>query len=95
MQTIFKSAVVMLALVGAPLAAIPAANAAVGITFDIGNVAVGYSDGYYDNDHNFHRWAHRQDAKRFQAERKEAYRTWRHDDPKHREDQKREQDRQR
>lgn len=94
MQTMFKSAVVVLALAGAPLVAIPAAaNAAVGITFDLGNVAVGYSDGYYDNDHNFHRWAHAADARRYRTAHKESYRTWRHDDPKHQEDQKREQDR--
>ena len=93
MRTIFKSAVVMLALVGAPLGAIPAANAAVGVTFDIGNVAIGYSDGYYDNDHNWHPWARPEDAKRFQTARKESYRTWRHDDPKHQDDQKREEER--
>ena len=88
MRTILKSVVVSLALIGAPLGSITAANAAAIVTFDIGNVAVGYSDGYYDNDHNWHRWAHPADAQHFRAAHKDTYHTWRHDDPKHQNDEK-------
>ena len=83
MRTIFKGVVVTLALTGASLGSMTAANAAVGVSFDIGNVSVGYSDGYYDKDHNWHRWAHAADARHYRAAHKDAYHTWRHDDPKH------------
>lgn len=65
------------------LAVMPAARAAVGISFDIGNVAVGYSDGYYDHDHHWHRWAHHADMQRWQHEHASDWHNWRHDDRHH------------
>jgi hypothetical protein len=32
------------------------AHAAVSVQFDAGNVAFGYSDGYWDRSHQWHRW---------------------------------------
>ena len=32
------------------------AHAAVSVQFDAGSVAFGYSDGYWDRDHHWHRW---------------------------------------
>jgi hypothetical protein len=32
------------------------AHAAVSVHFDSGNVAFGYSDGYWDRSHQWHRW---------------------------------------
>jgi hypothetical protein len=32
------------------------AHAAVSVQFDAGSVAFGYSDGYWDRDHQWHRW---------------------------------------
>jgi len=60
-----------------------AANAAVGISFDIGNVAVGYSDGYWDNAHHWHKWAHRGDMAAYRSAHADGYHTWRHDDKRH------------
>lgn len=60
-----------------------AASAAVGISFDIGNVGIGYSDGYYDNAHHWHRWAHHADLERYRAAHAENYHEWRHDDKHH------------
>ncbi len=84
MRITLKKATVAAALTIATLASANFANAAVGVRFDIGNVAIGYSDGYYDNDHNWHRWAHPADARHYRAAHKDQYHTWRHDDPKHR-----------
>jgi hypothetical protein len=58
-------------------------NAAVGIGFDIGNVSVGFTDGYWDNAHHWHRWAHRGDLAAFRAAHAESYHGWRHDDAHH------------
>ncbi len=87
MRVIFKSLLIAASLAGAMMTATGGANAAV--TFDIGNVAIGYSDGYWDNDHHWHKWAHRADMTRYQKEHADNYRTWRHDDPKHHEDDNR------
>ena len=45
-----------------PLAAVQpaAARTNVGISFDFGNVAVGYRDGYWDHGHRWHRWNERE-----------------------------------
>ena len=83
MKIILKAAAIAVALSGATLIGAVPANAA-GITFDIGNVAVGYSDGYMGNDHQYHRWAHASDAKRFRTAHKDQYHGYRHDDQNHR-----------
>ena len=83
MRIILKGAAIAIALAGATLGSAMTANAAVGVSFDIGNVAVGYSDGYMGNDHQYHRWAHASDAKRFRTAHKDQYHGYRHDDPKH------------
>jgi hypothetical protein len=85
MRITLKSTTIAVALATATLAGTNLASAA-GLTFDIGRVAVGYSDGYYDNDHNWHRWAHSADARHYRAAHKDQYHTWRHDDPKHKDD---------
>jgi hypothetical protein len=84
MRTILKSAAIALAVAGVTLGSAVAANAAVGVSFDIGNVAVGYSDGYMGTDHQYHAWGHHSDAVRFQKAHKESYHGYRHDDPNHR-----------
>ena len=83
MRMILKGAAIAVALAGAALGSAVTANAAVGVSFDIGNVAVGYSDGYMGTDQQYHRWAHASDAKRFRTAHKDQYHGYRHDDPKH------------
>jgi hypothetical protein len=77
----FKTAAI-LAVVGSTLA-LSSAQAAVSVGFDIGNVAIGYNDGYYDNAHHWHRWAHPDDMAHFRAAHGDAYHEWRHDDKNH------------
>ena len=79
MKTLLKSALVASLLIGT---AGMAANAA-GIGFNIGNVSVGFSDGYYDNGHHFHRWAHHEDMVAWQNAHHDMYHEWRHDDRHH------------
>jgi hypothetical protein len=40
---------------GAALTTVPA-QAAFGISFNVGDVDLAYSDGYYDHDHHWHAW---------------------------------------
>jgi len=57
MRNIFKSFVVVLALSGASLFGTATAHAdSVGISLNFGDVAIGYSDGYWDHHHHWHRW---------------------------------------
>ena len=83
MRKILTSAAFALALAGASVGATATANAAVGIGFNIGNVSLGFSDGYWDNSHHWHRWAHREDAAAFRAAHADMYHEWRHDDRRH------------
>ena len=66
-----------------PFALMPAAHATVGIQFNIGNVAIGYTDGYYDRDHHWHRWAHNGDMERWRHDHESDWHAWRHDDRRH------------
>lgn len=63
--------------------AFSSANAAVTVGFDIGNVAIGYSDGYYDGGHHWHRWRHHSDQVRFRQAHADMYHQWRHNDRRH------------
>jgi hypothetical protein len=83
MRKFVTSAVALAALAGTALAGAGAANAAISVGFDIGNVAVGYSDGYWDNAHHWHKWAHRDDLAHYRAAHADSYHEWRHDDKNH------------
>ena len=48
-------------------------------SFDTGNVAFGYSDGYWDHDHNWHRWRDAREARMFREQNRERYWHRRHD----------------
>lgn len=59
------------------------AQAAVGITFDFGNVGIAYTDGYYDHNRRWHRWR-RGEWNRYRRHHHGHYNNWRHDDRRHR-----------
>ena len=69
------TALVALSLMAMPLTA--QAGTSVGI--DFGNIAFGYTDGYWDHDHHWHRWRHHADWERFREERREHAYEYRHD----------------
>jgi len=56
-----------------------AARSNVAVTFDYGNVAFGYNDGYWDRDHRWHRWRNVEERRRYRAAYREHYYDWRHD----------------
>jgi hypothetical protein len=53
-----KSIAIALALTGAALTGANTAARAdnVSVSFHLGDVAIGFSDGYWDHDHHWHRW---------------------------------------
>ena len=81
----FKTAAI-LAVLGSALA-VSSAHAAVTVRFDMGNVKMGYTDGYYDNDHRWHRWRRHADLDAWRQAHADAYHEWRHNDRRHREDE--------
>jgi len=73
MNKFIKTAIVTVALAAAPAAF------AQSVTFDVGNVAIGYNDGYWDRGHTWHAWdqpAHR-DA--YRVAKGAEYHEWKHD----------------
>ena len=84
MHKIISATVIALSLASVSLGIAGPANAAVGVSLDLGNVAVGYSDGYMDNNHQYHSWENRSDATRFRAAHKSQYHSYKHDDPRSR-----------
>jgi hypothetical protein len=81
MKNILKTALAAALL--ATTATVGVANAAVGIGFNVGNVSVGYSDGYWDNSHHWHRWARHEDQESWRHDHGAMYHDWRHDDKHH------------
>jgi hypothetical protein len=67
-----KTAFVALALAGATVmgvtvAGVKIAHAAdVGVSFNLGDVAIGYTDGYWDHDHHWHKWQNTQHRRAYQ-----------------------------
>ena len=71
-----KAIVIALCLGFAPFGG---AQAETRVVMDFGNVAFGYSDGYWDRDHQWHRWHHQSDWRRYRHDYREHAYGWRHD----------------
>ena len=52
-------------------------NAVVGVSF--GDVSMGYRDGYWDNNHGWHRWNGDNDYQTYRSEYPKTYRDYNHD----------------
>jgi hypothetical protein len=50
----------------------------VGVSLNFGNISSGYSDGYWNNDHSWHRWNNRSDANRYRAQYQGQYHNMNH-----------------
>jgi hypothetical protein len=60
--------------------AVPAlARAGTSVFVDLGGIAFGYEDGYWDRDHRWHEWERREDWDRYRREYREHAYAWRHD----------------
>jgi len=49
------------------------------IALDFGSVAYGYRDGYWDNDHQWHRWSNDNDYRTYRDRHGSSYHDWNHD----------------
>ncbi|HLI19885.1 MAG TPA: hypothetical protein VKV32_02130 [Stellaceae bacterium] len=56
-----------------PLLTSPARAADVSVNFDAGNVAFGFTDGYWDRDHHWHRWPNASARNDWRAHNKAHY----------------------
>ncbi len=74
MNKFIKTAIVAVALAGAP-----AMVFAQSVTFDVGNVAIGYSDGYWDRGHTWHAWEKPEYRDTYRAAKGAEYHEWKHD----------------
>ncbi len=92
MLTFFKNSAIVLALAGTAMVVGTAASAqgfAIGVTSNGGNrsaisvgfgdVAIGYSDGYWDNSHRWHRWRNARDHDNYRRQHAGSYSNWKHD----------------
>jgi len=53
--------------------------AAAGFSFQVGDVAMGYRDGYYDRSHSWHSWRNAREHNWYRAHYARSYRGIRHD----------------
>jgi hypothetical protein len=49
------------------------------VTFNAGNVAIGYSDGYWDRGHTWHTWERAEHRDTYRAAKNAEYHEWKHD----------------
>jgi hypothetical protein len=78
MKTTLKLLLAASALSVAGMAATVPASAA-GFGFRVGDVAIGYNDGYYDRDHRWHHWRSAREHDWYRVNYAHSYRGWRHD----------------
>lgn len=83
MKTLLQSAALSGILAAAMFAGIPSASAQVGVSVNLGDVAIGYQDGYWDGHHHWHHWRNNDDWQAYRTAHPENYHDWRHDDPHH------------
>ena len=83
-----KSAAIALALAGTPLAVTGTASADhrdyrdrdnSTISIGLGNIAFGYRDGYWDNDHHWHHWRNHHDYRSYRYSNGANYHNYNHD----------------
>jgi hypothetical protein len=75
MHKTLKAAALALVLSGAAAGVAYAQS----VTFDVGNVAIGYSDGYWDRAHTWHAWERPEHRTTYQAAKGAEYHEWNHD----------------
>lgn len=67
------------ASLGGAMFASHGAMAQASVTFDVGNVAIGYSDGYWDRSHAWHSWNRSEDMAAYRAAKNAEWHDWKHD----------------
>lgn len=80
MNRFLKTTAFVLALSSATSLGIGAASATdVHVTFDPGNVAFGYTDGYWTRNHEWHNWEKPEYRETYRKHPGSHYYEWRHD----------------
>ncbi len=51
----------------------PSRRDEVRFSFDVGNVRLGYSDGYWDSGHHWHNWSNAREARDFREHHRDRY----------------------
>jgi hypothetical protein len=75
-----KIALLAAALLAGPMAVSHSAKADhVAVSIGGGGIAFGYTDGYWDRAHHWHRWRNRHEAAAWRAENADHYYAQRHD----------------
>jgi hypothetical protein len=78
MHNILKVALIALGLACASFATASTASAAdVGVSINLGDVAFGYQDGYWDSHHKWHKWR-RGEVEQYKAAPDNHYNDWKH-----------------
>lgn len=75
MHRSLKAAMFALAVTGAAVGVAHADS----ITFNAGDVAIGYSDGYWDRGHVWHNWARDEDRAAYRGAKNAEFHEWKHD----------------
>jgi hypothetical protein len=83
MKSILHAALILAVSGTAAMTAALPASAQVGVSFRIGDVAIAYHDGYWDNHHVWHAWQRDSDWKSFRDTHPEHYRDYNHDRDDH------------
>jgi hypothetical protein len=87
MHIALRGAFIALALTGATLTSVGAARAAdvgvsvraPGVSFSLGEVAIGYNDGYWDKSHQWHEWQNTDHRDAYKSAKGSEYHEWKHD----------------
>jgi hypothetical protein len=79
MKRLVITALLTLALAGGSLPVAAPAMAQVNVGVDVGGIAFGYTDGYWDRDHHWHAWRNRREAAEWRAQNRDHYYAMRHD----------------
>ncbi len=79
MNRFLKTASIAIVLGAAGALTTGAASAAFGISFNVGDVDVAYSDGYWDHHHHWHAWRNGE-ADWYRTHYHSRWHQWRHDD---------------
>jgi hypothetical protein len=81
MRKSYTAAIAALAIVagGSWAASLPALADNLTVQVNPGGIAFGYSDGYWDQGHQWHAWRDAQEAARYRDEHRDHHYEWKHD----------------
>jgi hypothetical protein len=80
MNRTLSAAILAIGLAGAMLAATGGVATAAGasVTFNLGDIAFGYNDGYWDHGHKWHAWQNKDDMQSYRTAQNNQYHDWKH-----------------